>query len=316
LSNQRFDSFSKQLYDSLLDENFGKVEISLEVPGESLFIDVVFTPSPNPKGDTSILGLLGRSIQHRTIFETYRNPPGIDAINTCMFKRTWYCLELRRRAKRANRPFQWSDEPKLWIVTPTASEPLLKGFGAKTQKDWPKGVYWLADHLYTAIIVVHKLPISPETLWFRLLGKGRVQTNAIQEVLAMPQGDVLRNDALRLLSNWKIIERVSTQPEQTDREFTMALSQAYLEWEKEVQQRSKQEGIQEGRQEGRQEGIQEGRQEGIQEGRQEGIQEGRQEGRQAVALNMLRSGMTVDSIAQLTGLSLQQIQQLERGDVS
>ncbi len=140
--------------------------------------------------------------------------------------------------------------------------------------------------------MVHKLPISPETLWFRLLGKGRVQTNAIEEVLAMPQGDVLRNDALRLLSNWKIIERISTEPEQTDREFTMALSQAYLEWEKEVQQRSKQEG----RQEGRQEGI--------------------QAGRQAVALNMLRSGMSVDSIAQFTGLSLQQIQQLERGDLS
>ncbi|GEM_PF-3155768 len=245
-----------------------------------------------------ILGLLGRSIQHRTIFETYRNPPGIDAINTCMLKRTWYCLELRRRAKRANRPFTSSDEPKLWIVTPTASEPLLKGFGAKTLQDWPRGVYWLPDNLYTAIIVVHKLPISPETLWFRLLGKGRVQTNAIEEVLAMPQGDVLRNDALRLLSNWKIIERISTEPEQTDREFTMALSQAYLEWEqeleweKEVQQRSKQEG----RQEGRQEGI--------------------QAGRQAVALNMLRSGMSIGSIAQFTGLSLQQIQQLERGDLS
>ena len=304
MSTQPFDSFSKQLYDSLLDENFGRVEISLEVPGESLFIDVVFTPSPKPKGNAHILGLLGRSIHQPTIFETYRNPPLADAINTCMFKRTWYFLELRRRAKRAKQPFTTEDEPKLWIVTPTASERLLKGFGATSRQDWPPGVYWLADDLHTAIIVVHKLPVEPDTLWFRLLGKGRVQTNAIEEVLALPQGDVLRNDALRLLSNWKIIEKISSELEQTDREFTMALSQAYLEWEKEVQQRGIILGEERGKQEGRLEGIQEG----IQEGKLEGIQEGRQQ----VAINMLRSGMNMELIAQLTGLSLEQIQRLQQ----
>ena len=63
----------------------------------------------------------------------------------------------------------------------------------------------------------------------------------------------------------------------------MALSQAYLEWEKEVELR----------------------------GKQEGEQQGRQEAKQEVALNMLRSGIPVSQIAQFTGLSLQQIQQLQ-----
>ena len=34
-------------------------------------------------------------------------------------------------------------------------------------------------------------------------------------------------------------------------------------------------------------------------------------GKQEVALNMLRSGMNVEQIAQFTGLALQQIQQLQ-----
>ncbi len=71
----------------------------------------------------------------------------------------------------------------------------------------------------------------------------------------------------------------------------MALSQAYLEWEKEVKQKGKQEGELLGKQKGR--------------------QEGKQEGKQEVALNMLRSGIPVSQIAQFTGLSLQQIQQLQ-----
>ena len=303
MTTQPFDSLSKQLYDHLLDESFGRVEISLEVPGESLFIDVVFTPSPNPTGDYRSLGLLGRAIERRCIFETYRNAPNLFATNICMLKRTWYASELRRRAKRAKRTFAAFDEPQLWIVTPTASDKYLEEFGAKPKEGWPPGVYWPSSGLYTAMIVIHHLPVEPDTLWFRLLGKGRVQANAAKEVLALRRGDRLRNDALKLLSSWKIVERIHPDFEQTDKEFSMALSQAYLEWEKEVEQR----GIALGEQRGEQRGITLGEQRGITLGEQRGEQRGKQE----VALNMLRSGISREQIAQFTGLSLEQIQQLQ-----
>lgn len=38
-------------------------------------------------------------------------------------------------------------------------------------------------------IAVHQLPKTPETLWLRLLGKGNVQQQAIQEVMALPEAD-------------------------------------------------------------------------------------------------------------------------------
>ena len=271
------------------------MEISLEVPGESLFIDVVVTPNPNPTGNRLSLGLLGRAIERRCLLETYRNAPTAEATNICMLKRTWYFQELRRRAKRAKRTLTKSDEPQLWIVTPTASENYLDEFNAKPKQGWPPGVYWLAPGLYTGIIVIHHLPVEPETLWFRLLGRGRVQAKAAQEVLALPQDNPLRSGALQLLSSWKIVERIHPDLEQTNREFNMALSQAYLEWEKEVELRGKQEG----------ELL------GEQRGKQEGELLGKQKAKQEVALNMLRGGIPVEQIAQFTELSLQQIQQLQ-----
>ncbi len=163
----------------------------------------------------------------------------------------------------------------------------LEEFNAKPKQGWPPGVYGLATGLHTGIIVIHHLPVEPETLWFRLLGRGLLQANAAQEVLALPQNDPLRSGALQLLSSWKIVERIHPDLEQTNREFNMALSQAYLEWEKEVELR------------------------GELRGEQRGELRGEQRGKQQVALNMLRGGIPIELIAQFTGLSFQQIQQLQ-----
>ena len=287
MSTQPFDSLSKQLYDHLIREDIGRVEISLEVPGSALFIDVAIAPNPNPKGNPLSLGLLGRVIERRCLLETYRNAPTVEATNICMLKRTWYFQELRRRAKRTKRALTKFDEPLLWVVTPTASENYLEEFNAKPKQGWPPGVYWLAPGLYTGIIVIHHLPVEPETLWFRLQVRGLLQAKAAQEVLALPQDNPLRSGALQLLSSWKIVERIHPDLEQTNREFNMALSQAYLEWEKEVEQR------------------------GEQRGKQFAELLGEQRGKQQVALNMLRGGIPISQIAQFTGLSLQQIQQLQ-----
>jgi flagellar biosynthesis/type III secretory pathway protein FliH len=87
-----------------------------------------------------------------------------------------------------------------------------------------------------------------------------------------------------------------------------------------LKREAKREGIQKGRQkgiqEGRQKGIQEGRQEGIQEGRQKGIQEGRQEGMQNTYLEitkgMLKKGLAISLIQELTGLNKETIEQLKQ----
>ena len=48
------------------------------------------------------------------------------------------------------------------------------------------------------------------------------------------------------------------------------------------------------------------------EGKQAGKQEGRQEGIREVAVNMLNSGMSLEQIAGLTSLSVEQVRQIQQ----
>ena len=64
------------------------------------------------------------------------------------------------------------------------------------------------------------------------------------------------------------------------------------------------------RAEGRAEGHAAGRKEGLAEGRKEGLAEGLAEGRKEVAMNLLRMGLPVSSIASATGLEATAIERL------
>jgi predicted transposase/invertase (TIGR01784 family) len=57
--------------------------------------------------------------------------------------------------------------------------------------------------------------------------------------------------------------------------------------------------------------MQEGRQEGRQEGLQEGLQEGREEKARQIVANLLKEGVSTDLIAKVTGLTAEQIQQIQ-----
>ena len=52
------------------------------------------------------------------------------------------------------------------------------------------------------------------------------------------------------------------------------------------------------------------RREAIEEGRLEGIIEGRQEGKIETAKNLIKMGLTLEQVAQGTGLSLEEVEQL------
>ena len=70
------------------------------------------------------------------------------------------------------------------------------------------------------------------------------------------------------------------------------------------------EGREEGLAEGREEGLAEGREEGRAEGREEGRAEGREEGILAIARKMKQKGKTVEEIAELTDLTIEEIERL------
>ncbi len=69
--------------------------------------------------------------------------------------------------------------------------------------------------------------------------------------------------------------------------------------------------LEEGKEKGREEGRLEGREEGRLEGREEGRLEGKEEGRIEVAKEMIRSGMQVDLVAKITGLTVEAVRGLK-----
>jgi len=193
------DQFAKEYLDQLLSP-MGTVETSRDIAGEVRQVDVYFTPTSTPNDYQTTLGLLGRLATTPAVFEPFRNAVTPSQIRSCLSKLFDLHSELERRARRENTSINDSELPQLWILTPTASTRLLAGFRAiNDESNWLEGIYFMGESLKTAIVVIHQLPRTPETLWLRLLGKGRVQQQAIEEITGLPEDHPLRQSAKRVI---------------------------------------------------------------------------------------------------------------------
>ncbi|TRU28202.1 MAG: hypothetical protein EWV81_05615 [Microcystis aeruginosa Ma_SC_T_19800800_S464] len=262
------DQFAKNYLEELLSP-LGWVEISKEITDETRQIDVFFSPHPNRQITVDNLGLLGQIALNSALLEPYRNSPARADVRNCLTKLTAVFAELQRQSKRENIPYNEENLPRLWILAPVVSQTILNGFGAALDPNWPEGVYFLPPLQRTAIIAINQLPVNPQTLWLRLLGKGKTQNQAVGELLKLPLGNNYRQNVIELLVSWRVSVEIQNILEEEDREVFMTLSQTYLEWKEAVRRQARQEALEEGRQEGRQEGLEEGRQEGLEEGLQE-----------------------------------------------
>ncbi|WNF15225.1 flagellar assembly protein H [Microcystis aeruginosa] len=276
------DQFAKNYLEQLLSP-LGTVEISKEVSDETRQIDLFFSPNPEPNPD--YLGLLGRIVLNTVLIEPYRNPPNRSEIRNCLAKLLAILAELQRQAKRENQSYNEDNSPRLWILSPSAGITVIEGFGAKLDPDWPEGVYFLPSLYRTAIIAINQLPVTAETLWLRLLGRGKTQNQAVRELLELPQGNAFRENVLELLISWRVSMEINNILETEDREVFMTLSQTYQEW-KEATKR-----------EGRQEGL------------ERGLERGKLEAKLESIPRLLALGLSVEQIAQALDLDLEQVRQ-------
>ena len=250
------DQFAKDYLEELL-KAYGKVEASSRVAGEVREIDVLFTPFPKQNADIESLGLLGKLATTPAIFEPYRNPASKEEICDCLLKSLEVRGALQREAKRNQTIITENNIPKLWILTPTASKNLLSGFNGAEKPDSLPGIYYLPESLRTAIIVIHQLPHTQETLWLRLLGRGTVQKQAIDELVALPSNQPYVKITLELLYNLQENLRInqSRETETEDRELIMRLAPLYQQDRELARQEGEQRGLQRGLQQGEQQLI-------------------------------------------------------------
>ena len=245
MTKNPFDQFSKQFFETFLSP-YGEVKISEEVPGEPTLIDIYFSPTVKATQIPDSLGLLRRIASTPCLIEPYRNQPTSDDVESCLNKLFAVRAEYKRDLKRNGKVVSDEESPKLWIITPSVSDKLLKHYGVKPRSKWVDGIYFCSKGIHTRFVSVNKLPKIPETMWLRLFGRGRVQGKAIDEVLTLEENDNQRNEALRLLSTWKITIDLKPQTTIEDLEFKMIVSKAYQEWEQATKRQGIEQGIEQG----------------------------------------------------------------------
>jgi len=245
------DRFAKEYLEELLSP-IGTVNIGRDVTSEVREIDVYFTPSTIAPEYVETLGILGKMATATAIFEPFRNPVSVSEVCSCLSKLWDLRGELERQARRQNTRSDEAELPKLWILTPTASKALLDGFNAVPDTDnWMKGIYFLGEYLRTAIVVIHSLPETPQTLWLRMLGRDGVQQRAIAQLSALPLDNPMRVNALELLYRLQLhlVADNEQELETEDRELIMAIAPLFREQLQAAQQQGMQQGMQQGRQE-------------------------------------------------------------------
>ena len=240
MTRQPHDQLAKEYLEELLAP-LGEVKTSKDVKSEVQEIDVWFVPTTT--AINSELGLLGKMAVTSCLFEPYRNAPNEIEIRSCLLKLYSVQGELLRQAKREKRSISEEELPFLWILTPTCSERILEGFGAKAKEGWGKGVYFLPKYQKAAIVVINQLPVIEDTLWLRAMGKGKTQTEAISKVVELSRENDKLNKLVEIFASWqKNLELNSDVNDEEIRELIMSLSPAYLKQREEWKQEGQQDG--------------------------------------------------------------------------
>jgi hypothetical protein len=119
-------------------------------------------------------------------------------------------------------------------------------------------------------------------MWLRMLGRGRVQQEAIAQLTALSVDNPLRSNALELLynlqANLQANLATSPQADEEDRELIMAIAPLFQEQLQAAKQQGLQQGIQQGREEGIQQGIEQGLERGLERGIEQGLERGIEQG--------------------------------------
>lgn len=222
------DIFAKDALEAFLSP-WGEAIPQMGVQSEMRYIDLYFTPT-DTSVDVPMLGLLWKCAATGAAFEAFRGAVQDDEVRSTMGKLFNVHEEITRIAKQQNLPVpKTADLPRLWIITPTMSKKKLKAINVITEEsEWGAGVYLLSEMQRTGIIVVHHLPKTPDTVWFRILGRGKVQQEAIDEIEALPADSPYRDETLKLFVKLKVTLENRNDREQNETELMMRLAESPL----------------------------------------------------------------------------------------
>ncbi len=282
MTREVHDLFAKEwLKEFLVD--LGEVNTDRQVSRHVRAIDLFFHPNLDRLEALKPLGLLGRMLSKPCPIEFFRNAVPRLEITHCRGKVLDLRWEIEQRATRKKQPLRHRDLPFLWILSPTLSDTMKRKRCVVTRRNWGPGIYFLPEEDYTAIVAIHELPITTDTLWIRLLGKGKVQAQAVAELMELPVDHPYRETTIAQLSILRVNLEIRQNKTKDLREVIMNLSPAYEQWFAKT----------------------------IDQGKQEGEQIGIVKEKYGVARRLLSKNMPLAEIAEVTDLTIAQLQALQ-----
>jgi hypothetical protein len=181
-----FDTYAKDVTRDFL-KPVGRAETDARITAEPQYADLRFVRSPRaaPRAADDVLT---QHLAPRTLFEFAHDPPDAATAVSWTVKRDAWFLSLLREARRRKRPPP--ELPRLIALSAYDPAEMRRAYGMDTPTS--PGVYVGAPSGSFVLLVLNKLPKTPQTLLARSMGRGRTLIDAIQEIEALPPKDKLR----------------------------------------------------------------------------------------------------------------------------
>lgn len=215
-------------------ECLGDVLIDARIAGVSRRGDVLFTEQHDDQVRRRTLGVLGELARGCVLFEPFRNPVTPSELQTCVLKAIDLNAQTQRRVRRAKQKRSTSQPTALCVITPSMSHEIRRQAElTRVQEDKP-GIYRLARLWRAMIIIVDELGEDASTVWLRLLGRGRVQAQAVEELLQMSSQEPLRDATFELLVAWQQSLPATIQSAECENDMLENWREIYARWERKV----------------------------------------------------------------------------------
>ncbi|MEO0013876.1 MAG: hypothetical protein RLZZ535_2265 [Cyanobacteriota bacterium] len=182
-----------------------------------------------------------------------------------------------------------SQNPFTWILTVNCSEKILALCHAQPDLVLGVGVYRLAPFLRMGIVVISKVADVPQTMWLKMLGDKDSAQRAFGAIERLSPDRRSKNDIIGACIKYCVYLRdLSTDSlttEEQDFMKTMAQIDALYEAE-------------------------------INKAKLDGQLQGEERQKQSIALNLLRKNISLEMIAEVTGLTIDRLQELRSNDTN
>lgn len=218
--------------------NVARFETNREIPGHVLAADVWVEPDPVNPG-LAHLGALGRMVASGPcLVEPFSGVPRAVEVRSCILKQYSLDHSQRRQARAAGAtPASF---PLLWVLANGSPDGAIEQLELRPMGGWPDGFMTGRPFDPLHLVIIRKLPKTPETLLLRLLGRGKTFLEAMRELLTLPPTTPALARLVKSVQHvliefrWDMDQDDHEGLDEDDMETMRDIEAAYNEWEHRV----------------------------------------------------------------------------------